>query len=189
MRALANATVSRGVLGHAPMTCARPHRGMHVPVGVVGLMAASVEALNRQFGAGVWPRSVGLGAEQSVRVWRGWGSTVQGLKRREEATEMGRRVGLWCVQGGTRPLWKRSLAYDPSGSWATPGRLAVRGPSESGPAQPWLSCMRLFSRPTISSKSSRYPGSSADIRLCRPRSSVSLRLTPIRASEVTTSRA
>ena len=49
--------------------------------GLVGFLAVSLEALDRWAGAGETPRDVGLGAGQSVRVWRGWGPTVPGLKR------------------------------------------------------------------------------------------------------------
>ena len=81
----------------APMGGGTPASGMHVPVGVVGLMSASVEVLDRRFGLGALPGYVGLGRGQSVRVWRGWGSTVEGLKRRRgggDATEMRWRAGL-----------------------------------------------------------------------------------------------
>ena len=75
----------------------------------VGLVLArfldtSVEVLNRWAGVGETLRGVGLGAGQSVRVWRGWGSTVQGLKRRRrdgDATEIRWRAGRGGWRAGT----------------------------------------------------------------------------------------
>ena len=82
----------------------------------VGLVLArfldtSVEVLNRWAGVGETLRGVGLGAGQPVRVWRGWGSTVQGLKRRRHDGD-----AVACGPGWGRPRALRACGPEATSS-------------------------------------------------------------------------